>query len=177
MAHCPGNPMALFLVVNHTWDYSPERDLAKMRVDGKTAPFVSCPLSVHGSKVTMEKCIFPFTNTGYWNTDAGRCDITASGDAILSVEAASCKDGKIILTIIETIDTDGGPSGTLSCPNESSTPFVPFYPYSRTTRTFDIIVGGIEQSEDMNPDLTGQYRYHKEWALHSTKLPMPESED
>ncbi len=177
MAHCPANPMAMFLVVNHTWDYSPERDLAKMRVDGKTAPFVSCPLSVHGSKVTMEDCIFPFTNTGYMQGDAVRCDITASGDAILSVEAASCEDGKITLTLIEVIDTDGGTSGTLSCPNEGATAFVPFYPYSLTTRTFAIVVGGFEQSEDMNPDLTGQYRYHKEWSLHSTDLPMPESDD
>lgn len=174
---CPPNPMAMFLVVNHTWDYSPNRDLATMRVDGKTAPFIPCSLSVHGSKVTMEKCVFPFTNTGYMNTDAGRCDIKASGDAILSVEQAYCKDGKITLTIIETIDTDGGTSGTLSCPNKLPTPFVPFYPYSLTTRTFAIVMGGFEQSDDKNPDLTGQYRYNKIWTLHSIDLPMPENED
>ena len=176
MAHCPAEPMAMFLVVNHTWDFSPNRDLEKMRVDGKTAPFVSCPLSVHGSKVTMEDCYFPFTNTGFVNTDGGKCDITASGNAILSVEGAYCEDGKITLTITEVLDSDGGTSGAMNCPGKSQ-PYVPFYPYSGTTRTFNIIVGGSEQSEDMDPDLTNQYRYHKEWSLHAVDLPMPESED
>lgn len=173
---CPPNPMAMVLIVNHTWDFSPNRDLEKMKVDGKTAPFAACPLSVHGSQVTMEDCIFPFTSTGYVNTDAGQCDITASGDAILSVEWAVCEDGKITLTIIETIDTNTETSGAMNCPNKSQ-PYIPFYPYSGTTRTFDIVVGGFEQSEDMDPDLSGQFKYHKEWVLQSTDFPGPESED
>jgi hypothetical protein len=173
---CPPNPMAMVLIVNHTWDFSPNRDLEKMKVDGKTAPFAACPLSVHGSQVTMEDCIFPFTSTGYVNTDAGQCDITASGDAILSVEGAGCDDGKITLTIIETIDTDGGTSGAMNCPNKSQ-PYIPFYPFSGTTRTFPIIVGGFEQTEDMDPDLSGQFKYHKEWVLQPKDLPIPESDD
>ena len=173
---CPPNPMAMFLIVNHTWDFSPDRDLEKMKVDGKTAPFVACPLSVHGSQVTMEDCIFPFTSTGYMQGDPDRCDITASGDARLSVEGAFCEDGKITLTIIETIDTDGGTSGAMNCPNKSQ-PYIPFYPFSGTTRTFPIIVGGFEQTEDMDPDLSGQFKYHKEWVLQPKDFPIPESED
>ena len=173
---CPKNPMAMVLIVNHTWDFSPNRDLEKMKVDGKTAPFVACPLSVHGSQVTMEDCIFPFTSNGFVNTDAGQCDITASGDAILSVEWAHCEDGKITLTIIETIDTNTETNGAMNCPNKSQ-PYIPFYPYSGTTRTFDIIVGGFEQSEDMDPDLSGQFKYHKEWVLQPTGFPEPLSED
>ena len=176
MLTCPAEPMAMVLIVNHTWDFSPNRDLEKMKVDGKTAPFVACPLSVHGSQVTMEDCIFPFTSTGYVNTDAGQCDITASGDAILSVEWAVCEEGKITLTIIETIDTNTETNGAMNCPNKSQ-PYIPFYPYSGTTRTFPIVVGGFEQSEDMDPDLSGQFKYHKEWVLQPTDFPGPESED
>jgi len=176
MAHCPAEPMAMSLILNHTWDFSPNRDLEMMKVDGKTAPFVSCPLSVHGSKVTMEDCYFPFTSTGFVNTDAGPCDITASGDAVLSVEGAYCEDGKVTLTIIETIDTNVETSGAMNCPNKSQ-PYIPFYPFSGTTRTFAIVVGGFEQSEDMNPDLSNQFQYHKEWVLQSQDLPIPDSED
>jgi len=176
MLTCPAEPMAMVLIVNHTWDFSPNRDLEKMKVDGKTAPFVSCPLSVHGNQVTMEECIIPFTSNGYVNTDAGQCDITASGDAILSVEWAVCEDGKITLTIIETIDTNTETNGAMNCPNKSQ-PYIPFYPYSGTTRTFPIVVGGFEQSEDMDPDLSGQFKYHKEWVLQSTGFPEPLSED
>ncbi len=104
---CPKNPMAMVLIVNHTWDFSPNRDLEKMKVDGKTAPFAACPLSVHGSQVTMEDCIFPFTSTGYVNTDAGQCDITASGDAILSVEGQVVKMGKSPSPSLRLLTLDG----------------------------------------------------------------------
>ncbi|NQS90835.1 MAG: hypothetical protein HQ574_00365, partial [Chloroflexi bacterium] len=173
---CPKDPTEFVLFLSHTWDFSPNRDLEKMRVDGQTAPFVSCPLTVQGSKVTMKDCFFPITNTGFILTDDGSCDISASGDAILSADEPYCENGKVIITFIESIDPDATTNGAMNCPNKSQ-PYIPFYPPSITTRTFDIAVGGHTQTEDMNPDLSNQFKYHKEWTLFSKDFPMPERED
>lgn len=176
MAHCPANPMAMNLILNHTWDFSPNRDLDKMRVDGSTGAYVSCPLTVQKGQVTMEDCYFPVTNTGFINTDAGPCDIQATGGAILSLDDGTCEDGVVTLHISEIVDADVGLSGAMNCP-KTSQPYFAFYPPSINTLVFPISDSPTYQTEVMDPDLTNQFRYHKEWSLYSLDLPSPQNDD
>ena len=176
MAHCPSEPMAMNLILNHTWDFSPNRDLEKMRVDGSTGAYVSCPLTVHKDQVTMKDCYFPVTNTGYVNTDAGPCDIQATGGAVLSLDSGSCEDGVVTLLVTEMVNADVGLSGAMNCP-KSSQPYFAFYPPSINSLEFPIGPSPAYQTEVMDPDLTNQYRYHKEWSLYSPDIPSPQSED
>jgi len=162
---CPKNPMEFILVTTHTWDYSPNRDPELAQLNGQTGPAANCALTVHGRKVTMEDCQVAITNTGFVQTDEGPCDISSSGVALITADEAYCDKGKIIITIIESIDVEGESSGAMNCPGFSQGWF-PFFPHSLTTKSFVMQDGGYMQTEDMDPDLTGQFRYHKEWTLY-----------
>ena len=172
---CPSEMTDFTLFVTHTWDFSPNRELDQMKVDGQTEPSSPCPFSVAGSTVIMEECHVPITNTGFIQTDAGPCDVTASGEALITIEDASCDGGVITMTIIETANPDVG-SGAMNCPDMSQ-PYFPFFPYSLTTREFHIQVGGAEASESANPDLTGQFQYQKTWTIHTESMLSPLPED
>lgn len=171
---CPSEMTEFVLFASHTWDFSPNREVDQMKVDGQTSPSSPCPFSVAGSTVIMEECHVPITNTGFIQTDDGPCDITASGEALISIEDASCSNGVITMTIVESINPDVG-SGAMNCPNTSQ-PYFPFFPFSRTTREFQIKIGGMEQSESADPGLTGQFKYNKTWAVHGEgwNTPLPE---
>jgi hypothetical protein len=171
---CPADLTEFVLFLSHTWDFSPGRQLELMKVEGQTGASSPCPFSVAGNTVIMEQCKVPITNTGFIQTDDGPCDITASGTALISIEDASCDGGVITMTIVETIDPDSG-SGAMNCPNTSQ-PYFPTFPFSRTTRDFHIQVGGAEASESVDPDLSGQFMYNKSWSIHSETMgsPLPE---
>lgn len=162
---CPKDPTVFVLFLSHTWDFSPNRELDKMRVNGQTEPSSPCPFMVAGSTVLMEECRVPITNTGFIQSDSGPCDITSSGSAIINIDDASCDGGIISMTIVETIDPDTG-SGAMNCPGISQ-PYFPFFPFSRTTRTFQIQVGGATATEFADPDLSNQFMYNKEWTIHA----------
>jgi hypothetical protein len=172
---CPDQVTEFVLFLSHNWDFSPNRELDKMRVSGQTAASSPCPFSVAGSTVVMEECQVPITNNGFIQTDSGPCDITSSGQAQVSIEDASCKDGVITMTIVETINPDLG-SGAMNCPGMSE-PYFPFFPFSRTTRSFQIKVGGSEASESVDPDLSGQFMYNKTWTVHAEGMDTPLPED
>ena len=82
---CPSEMTEFVLFASHTWDFSPNREVDQMKVDGQTSPSSPCPFSVAGSTVIMEECHVPITNTGFIQTDDGPCDITASGEALISI--------------------------------------------------------------------------------------------
>ena len=168
---CPKKMTEFIMFVSHSWDFSPTRQLDKMKVDGQTGLSSPCPFSVVGSTVIMEECHVPITNTGFVQTDEGPCDITASGEALVSIEDASCDDGVLTMTIVETSNPDSG-TGAMNCPGMSQ-PYFPFFPYSRTTRSFQIAVGGTEATEFADPDLSGQFMYNKSWTVHSEALQSP----
>ena len=168
---CPNEVTEFVLFATHSWDFSPGRELELMKVNGQTAASSPCPFSVAGSTVIMEECSVPITNTGFIQTDAGPCDITASGVALITIEDAYCEDGVITMTIVETINADTG-SGSMNCP-ETSQPYFPTFPFSRTTREFHIQVGGAEASESVDPDLSGQFMYNKTWSIHSETMQSP----
>lgn len=168
---CPNEMTEFVLFATHSWDFSPGRELELMKVNGQTAASSPCPFSVAGSTVIMEDCSVPITNTGFIQTDAGPCDITASGVALITIEDAYCEGGVITMTIVETINADTG-SGSMNCP-ETSQPYFPTFPFSRTTREFHIQVGGAEASESVDPDLSGQFMYNKTWSIHSETMQSP----
>jgi hypothetical protein len=172
---CPEEVTEFFLFATHSWNFSPNRELDKMKVEGQTISSSACQFSVAGEIVIMEDCFVPITNTGFIQTDDGPCDITASGQAIISVEDAYCDAGTITLTIVETIDPDSG-SGAMNCPNKSQEYF-PFFPYSLTTREFPIKIGGADATESMDPDLSNQFMYNKHWSVRTAeKISPPPSE-
>lgn len=170
---CPAEPMEISMFVHHTWNFSPNRETEMMSVEGSTGPLAGCSLTVVRDKVTMEDCVVPFTNQGYLETDAGTCDITANGFALIALEDGFCEDGVITLTLSETLDPDEEYGGSMNCPNISQ-PYIPFYPPSLTTREFQIQIGGMSATETVDPDLSGQFQYSKEWTLVSKDLEMPE---
>jgi hypothetical protein len=172
---CPKEMTEFVLFVSHTWDFSPNRDLESMKVNGQTEPSSPCPFSVAGSTVIMEECHVPITNTGFIKTDDGPCDIQASGEALITIEEASCDGGLITMTIIEVANPDVG-SGAMNCPNMSQ-PFFAFFPYSLTTREFFIKIGGFEATEFVDPDLSGQFMYNKSWTVHGEGYGSPLPED
>jgi len=162
---CPKKPMEFILVAAHDWDYSPNRDPELAQINGMTGMAANCPLTVHGRKVTMEDCQVYIVNTGFVQTDEGKCDISSSGAALITTDEAYCDKGKVIITIIESIDTDAGSAGAMNCPGFSQGWFA-FFPHSLTTKSFDIQEGGSTKIDYMDPDFTGQFRYHKEWTLY-----------
>lgn len=168
---CPEELTDFVLFVSHNWNFSPNRELDKMKVEGQTAASSPCNFSVAGETVIMEVCSVPITNTGFIQTDDGPCDITASGAALISVADAYCKDGVITLTIVEELDSESG-SGAMNCPNRSQEYF-PFFPYSLTTRDFQIKIGGADAAETADPDLSGQFMYNKHWSVRTTEMISP----
>ena len=163
---CPkeGNSIEAFFLVVHSWDFSPNRDLSMMKVDGQTDPMSSCRITISGSKVSGEPCLVPITTSGYLQTDDGKCDLQATGYARIEFEDGSCEDGVVTVTIFETLDPDAGYDGAMNCP-EISQPYAPVYPISRSTHSFMIKAQGDVASKTANPDETGQFRYEKKWNL------------
>lgn len=175
-AHCPAEPMKMTMFIHHTWNFSPNREIEMMSVDGSTGALASCPMTVHKNEVTLEDCLIPITNTGFIQTDAGLCDISASGFAVITLEGGHCRDGVITLTISEDLDPDAGYEGAMNCP-ERSQPYIPYYPPSLTTRDFPLQVGGMSAAETADPDLSMQFQYSKEWTLISEELSLPVGEE
>lgn len=173
---CPAEPMEISMFIHHTWNFSPNRDTEMMSVDGRTGALASCPLTVHRGKVSMKDCIVPVTNGGFIQTEDGKCSISTSGFAEISLESGFCRDGVITLTLVESLDPDAGYQGTMSCPNVSQ-PYIPVYPPSLSTLEFHLQTGGISAVESADPDLSMQFQYNKEWTLISKDMSYPAAEE
>lgn len=168
---CPPKRTEMVLFVSHTFDWSANRDTDRFLVKGSTEPSSPCPITLEGSQVNAPSCRVPYTNSGQIQTDAGPCELDGQGTAVLEFEG-SCKDGIVTLTITEFPDPDVGLTGALNC-RGASEPYLTFYPPSITTREFHLKVGGVEATEDADPDLSGQFSYHKSWTLRSPDLISP----
>ena len=163
---CPkeGNEMTGFFLIVHSWDFSPNRELEMMKVNGQTAEVSMCPMKLVGTKFSAKPCSVPFNNTGFIKTDDGMCDISASGSALIEFEDGYCEDGVVTVTVVENLDTDAAYNGAMNCPNVSQ-PYPPTYPPSRTTVRFEVASSGTTASESLDPDLTNQFKYDKKWTL------------
>jgi len=161
---CPSQPTEYSLVVNHNWDFSPNRDTATMKVDGWTESNSECTVIIEGSQVRMPACAVPISNDGFIQTDEGPCSITAYGFTKITLDGARCDDGVVIAQIIDVIDTDLEAGGEMVCPDITQ-PYEPFYPFSNTVVQFRLQPGGDIQVDEVDPDTSNQFKYHKEWML------------
>jgi hypothetical protein len=168
---CPQEPQQAILFINHTFDWSPNRDKSIAEIKGHTGASEPCPLTIKGSKVTAAPCKVSYSNSGDVHGTSGDCKMQGQGQAEVTIEG-SCSEGVVTLTIME-VPADEKPNAALSCPNKV-TPYLPYYPPSLTTRTFVLQVGGDEAFEDADPDVTNQFAYHKTWSLSVESLLNPE---
>jgi hypothetical protein len=170
VAACPSKAQQAVLFISHTFDWSPNRDKSVAEINGQTDASAPCPLTIEGHKVTAGPCRVSYSNTGVIHGSDGDCQVQGQGQAEVMIEG-SCDQGKLTLTITET-SADESPGAMMTCPNQTS-PYVTYYPPSLTTRTFQIQVGGADASEDVDPDLTNQFSYHKTWSLRVEGLTEP----
>jgi hypothetical protein len=167
---CPSESVSFKLIVNHQFNWSPGRQTDQILVEGNTGPEASCQLTVKGNEVDAADCTVSYTNAGTFKGDAGECEHSGEGTALIEIEGF-CKDGKVTLEITETQDPDAGLGGTLNCPQANfSEPYVTFYPPSLTTESFSIDLGGHTVTEDVEADPLG-FQYHKQWTLIPVDFP------
>jgi hypothetical protein len=172
---CPEDATPYKLQLNHTFDFSPNRQTDQMQVTGHTSENAWCLVNVDGIKVEAEDCIVDFDFNGFVQGDDGKCDILGSSTALISIDG-ECMPGvkgaefaEIYLTITETGNPDAMGGGTLDCPNYSG-PYIGFYPPSFYIATF-LVTDTPDYDTDNGPDLTGQFEYQKKYTLIPTGSP------
>jgi len=161
---CPSQPTEYVLMVDHTWDFSINRDTENMKVDGWTDSNSECTVIIEGSQVNMPNCVVPISNEGFIQTDAGPCSITAYGYLEITLDNPRCEAGVVVARIIDVIDPDMESGGEMICPGSTQTYF-PFYPFSNSAAQFRLQPGGDILVEEADPDVSNQFKYHKEWML------------
>ena len=169
--NCPKGPLPYKLELSHTFDFSPNRETEKMQVKGHTTQDAWCVLTVEGTKVHADDCVVGFDYHGFVQGSDGKCDISGSSTALISIEgecmpAAEGQEGplaEIYLAITEIGDPDADLSGALNCPGHSSA-FIGFYPPSFSVMSFPISDSPYSDS-DPGPDRTGQFEYTKTYTL------------
>jgi len=161
---CPSEPTDYSLKVSHNWDFAPNRDTVNMKIDGWTEPNAACPVVIDGPNVTMAPCAVLVSNDGFVQTDEGPCSVTAYGYTEITLDEPRCENGVVVARIIDVIDPDLESSGEMVCPGFTQ-PYFPFYPFSNTAVQFRLQPGGDTQVDDADPDVSNQYKYHKEWRL------------
>lgn len=189
---CPAEATDGWLSVQHFWNWAPNRNQDQASVDGWTLNESGesdqnflCPLTVVKDRVYMDQCSVPIGNEGYMMTSNGsQCDIEARGTALVSVEDAYCEDGIIYMTIIEVLDVEHRLDGEKTCPGFEE-PWSAIFPTSVTNVAFRIQGPGDysvdinlrdweKHTEEMDPDITGQFNYVKEWSLELDYLGLEE---
>jgi len=112
--NCPEEPVVFKLQLNHTFDFSPGRDTAKMLVKGHTTPDAWCLVTLYGTVIKADDCLVGYKYDGFIQGSDGKCNIQGESTALISIEG-ECAPGvpgaletvgvaEIYLTIIETGD-------------------------------------------------------------------------
>jgi len=168
---CPDEVVDFKLQLNHTFDFSPNRDTEKMLVSGHTSPDVWCLVTLKGKTIEADDCIVDYEYSGFIQGSDGKCDIQGASTALISIEG-ECMEGvdgseiagvaEVYLQITETQDPDADVSGAMNCPGFSSA-YIGFYPPSFSVMNFVMEQGGASDSDNM--DMTGQYEMNKTWTL------------
>jgi len=175
---CPEEPIVYKLQLNHTFDFSPGRDTAKMLISGHTTPDAWCLVTLNGNVIEADDCIVDYEYSGYIQ-GSERCDVKGASTALISIEG-ECMDMKptnnekdlvaeIYLTITEGQDPDAGLSGTITCPG-SSYAYIGFYPPTFSVMSFSIADQGITDN-DSDMDFSGQFEFDKSWTLIPAGFP------
>lgn len=175
---CPKEPIVYKLQFNHTFDFSPGRDTAKMLINGHTTPNAWCLVTLNGNVIEADDCLVDYEYSGYIQ-GSERCDVKGASTALISIEG-ECMDMKptnnekdlvaeIYLTITEGQDPDAGLSGTITCPG-SSYAYIGFYPPTFSVMSFSIAENGVSDN-DSGTDFSGQFEFNKSWTLIPAGFP------
>jgi len=172
---CPESEIPYKLQLNHTFDFSPNRQTELMQVSGKTTSDAWCLVFISGTSVQADDCLVGYDYSGYIQGSDGKCDVSGSSTALISIEG-ECMPGvqgsefaEIYLTITETENPDGDISGALNCPGHSGA-YIGFYPPSFFIATFPV-ADTASYDTDPGPDLTGQFEYSKKYILTPSTAP------
>jgi hypothetical protein len=160
---CPMEPLSGKLEINHSFDWSPNRDTENILVQGSTDEGVWCLVTVTGGKVVVDECVITYSNNGYFKGNNGECTVLGTGTAAVEV-TGSCKDGQLNLEISEYID-EAELGVSMTCPGGFSQPYPTFYPFTLKEATFFIQVEGSTVTERVAEDLSHSYSYNKSWTL------------
>lgn len=156
------------LQLNHQFDYSPNRQTDLMQVTGRTSENAWCLVTIAGAKVSADDCIVDYDFDGFMQTDEGKCSITGSSTALISIkgECLPSQHGEpptIFLEITETADPDGVAGGNIDCPGYSG-PYLGFYAPSYYIADFPVSDDPTADST-IGPDPGGQFEYLKQYTL------------
>ena len=172
---CPVSPLAYKLQLNHTFDFSPNRQTEMMQIKGSTTADAWCLVIVDGKKVEADDCVVGYNYSGFIQGSDGKCDVSGSSTALISIEG-ECMPGvkgsefaEIYLEITESENPDGDVSGALNCPGHSST-YIGFYPPTYFIATFPV-TDTAAYDTDPGPDLTGQFEFSKHYVLTPSGSP------
>jgi len=168
---CPA--VGFRISANHVFTFSPEGAEDQIQVDGNTLPGVSCYFGLRESEDQPGKCRIVYTNDGYYQTDADKCNLTGQSQALIEL-AAGCEGENYVLEISDIPDPDAGIGGVLDCPTVQKTfPNVTFYPPTLTDVTFPTSDTSYLASEN-GPSPLG-FEYVKKWDIEVvTKAPCEE---
>ena len=178
--NCPEEPVVFKLQLNHTFDFSPDRNTEKMLINGYTTPDAWCLVVLNGKVIEADDCLVGYKYNGFIQGSDGKCDVQGESTALISIEG-ECAPGvpnaletagvaEIYLTITETGNPEADISGAVNCPGFSSA-YLGFYPPSFSVMSFGIEDKGSSDF-DSGPDLTGQFEFDKSWTLIPTGYPF-----
>jgi len=172
---CPVSPLAYKLQLNHTFDFSPNRQTEIMQIKGGTTTDAWCLVIVDGTKVEADDCLVGYDYNGFIQGSDGKCDVSGSSTALISIEG-ECMPGvkgsefaEIYLEITESENPDGDVSGALNCPGHSGA-YIGFYPPTYFIATFPV-TDKPSYDTDPGPDLTGQFEFSKNYVFSPSGSP------
>lgn len=157
-------PARFRIYATHTFSWSPGRATDQFLVNGKTTMGAVCFVGTGTSEENPRQCRIPYSNNGYIQTDAGKCNVSGKSQALLEV-VASCSKGNYVLGITEYQDPDAGLGGKMDCPKIPMTqPHPTYFPGTITEISFPT----SQQSHvanDPGPDMSGSFEYAKSWEI------------
>ena len=160
---CPSEPLSGKLEISHTFDWSPNRDIENIFIQGSTDEGVWCLITLDGNQVEVDECVITYSNNGYFKGDNGDCTVSGTGTAAVEV-TGSCRDGQINLEISEYID-EAELGAAMICPGGFTQPYPTFYPFTLKEVTFFIQLEGSTVTESVEVDISQSFSYNKSWTV------------
>ncbi len=162
----PGTSIDGYIEIEHTWDWSLNREVEKMKIDGKTEADSLCPITISSNTMFAQYCLVPITNTGFIKTEKGvKCGVNSSGWAVVKFEDGICDNGIVHVTILESMEAENANTGSMICPGYTA-PYGVYFPFTRTDVEFGLNTSGVVHfTEEANPDPTETFKYEKSWTL------------
>ncbi|MGD8823262.1 MAG: hypothetical protein PVG63_09195, partial [Anaerolineales bacterium] len=167
---CPEEPVTFKLMLNHTFEFSPDD---RMYITGSTSPNAWCLVVLNGNVIEADDCVVDYEFSGFIQGSDARCEIEGASTALIDIEGECLElrsgddedaaEAQIYLIITEGQDPDADLGSVINCPNYSN-PFLSFYPASLSVMSFNIQQNG-STDYDSDLDFSGLFDYDKSWTL------------